>query len=207
MNEEKPFEGENPFRKLDKKRFLSHDEKKKAKSLKKNGLISNNDGEVSSFYAEFVSPQDEGETRAFLNAVSGVTKLGAPANAKREKRPSVTSLNNPVLGKQALWETDRSLSKTKKNNPTPEIAGKNAASSTPKKTGNETGEEDINFFAAMQDVTRFLERGGKWRRKRRYPFLPCRRRLTRFRNSSTESLSSRLPSPMNMWKDMLSASI
>ena len=92
MNEEKPFEGENPFRKLDKKRFLSHDEKKKAKSLKKNGLISNNDGEVSSFYAEFVSPQDEGETRAFLNAVSGVTKLGAPANAKREKRPSVTSL-------------------------------------------------------------------------------------------------------------------
>ena len=29
MNEEKPFEGENPFRKLDKKRFLSHDEKKK----------------------------------------------------------------------------------------------------------------------------------------------------------------------------------
>ena len=41
MNEEKPFEGENPFRKLDKKRFLSHDEKKKAKSLKKNGLISN----------------------------------------------------------------------------------------------------------------------------------------------------------------------
>lgn len=114
MNEEKPFEGENPFRKLDKKRFLSHDEKKKAKSLKKNGLISNNDGEASSFYAEFVSPQDEGETRAFLNAVSGVTKLGAPANAKREKRPSVTSLNNPVLGKQALWETDRSLSKTKK---------------------------------------------------------------------------------------------
>ena len=84
MNEEKPFEGENPFRKLDKKRFLSHDEKKKAKSLKKNGLISNNDGEVSSFYAEFVSPQDEGETRAFLNAVSGVTELGAPANAKRE---------------------------------------------------------------------------------------------------------------------------
>ena len=47
MNEEKPFEGENPFRKLDKKRFLSHDEKKKAKSLKKNGLISNNDGEAS----------------------------------------------------------------------------------------------------------------------------------------------------------------
>ena len=74
MNEKKPFEGENPFRKLDKKRFLSHDEKKKAKSLKKNGLISNNDGEVSSFYAEFVSPQDEGETRAFLNAVSGVPK-------------------------------------------------------------------------------------------------------------------------------------
>ena len=48
MNEEKPFEGENPFRKLDKKRFLSHDERKKAKSLKKNGLISNNDGEASS---------------------------------------------------------------------------------------------------------------------------------------------------------------
>ena len=204
MNEEKPFEGENPFRKLDKKRFLSHDEKKKAKSLKKNGLISNNDGEASSFYAEFVSPQDEGETRAFLNAVSGVTKLGAPANAKRENRPSVTSLDNPVLGKQALWETDRSLSKTKKNNPTPEIAGKNAASSTPKKTGNETGEEDINFFAAMQDVTPL---SGKGREVAAEAFLPCRRRLTRFRNSSTESSSLRLPSPMNMWKDMLSASI
>ena len=52
MNEEKPFEGENPFRKLDKKCFLSHDEKKKAKSLKKNGPISNNEGEFSSFYAE-----------------------------------------------------------------------------------------------------------------------------------------------------------
>ena len=97
LNEEKPFEGENPFRKLDKKRFLSHDEKKKAKSLKKNGLISNNDGEASSFYAEFVSPQDEGETRAFLNAVSGVTKLGAPANAKRENRPSVTSLDLSLI--------------------------------------------------------------------------------------------------------------
>ena len=114
MNEEKPFEGENPFRKLDKKRFLSHDEKKKAKSLKKNGPISNKEGEFSSFYAEFVSPQDEGETRAFLNAVSGVTKLDAPANAKREKRPSATSLENPVLGKQALRETDRALPKTKK---------------------------------------------------------------------------------------------
>lgn len=207
MNEEKPFEGENPFRKLDKKRFLSHDEKKKAKSLKKNGLISNNDGEASSFYAEFVSPQDEGETRAFLNAVSGVTKLGEPANAKREKRPSVTSLNNPVLGKQALWETDRSLSKTKKNNPTPEIAGKNAASSTPKKTGNETGEEDINFFAAMQDVTPLSGKGREVAAEAPVSIPPCRRRLTRFRNSSTESLSSRLPSPMNMWKDMLSASI
>ena len=49
MNEEKPFEGENPFRKLDKKRILSHDEKKKAKSLKKNGPISNNEGEFSTF--------------------------------------------------------------------------------------------------------------------------------------------------------------
>lgn len=38
MNEEKPFAGENPFRKLDKKRFPSHDEKKKAKSLKKTSL-------------------------------------------------------------------------------------------------------------------------------------------------------------------------
>ena len=51
------------------------------------------------------------------------------------------------------------MSKTKKNNPTPEIAGKNAASSTPKKTGNETGEEDINFFAAMQDVTPLSGKG------------------------------------------------
>ena len=145
MNEEKPFEGENPFRKLDKKRFLSHDEKKKAKSLKKNDPISNNEGEFSSFYAEFVSPQDEGETRAFLNAVSGVTKLDAPANAKREKRPSATSLENPVLGKQALRETDRALPKTKKNNPDPEIAGKNTASSTPKKNGerNRRGEHQF----------------------------------------------------------------
>ena len=87
MNEEKPFEGENPFRKLDKKRFLSHDEKKKAKSLKKNGPISNNEGEFSSFYAEFVSPQDEGETRAFLNAVSGVTKLRQTQNAKNGLPP------------------------------------------------------------------------------------------------------------------------
>ena len=49
MNEEKPFAGENPFRKLDKKRFPSHDEKKKAKSLKKNVPISSNDSAASSF--------------------------------------------------------------------------------------------------------------------------------------------------------------
>ena len=35
MNEEKPFEGENPFRKLDKKRFLSHDEEKGEKPQEK----------------------------------------------------------------------------------------------------------------------------------------------------------------------------
>ena len=35
MNEEKPFADENPFRKLDKKRFPSHDEKKKSEKPQK----------------------------------------------------------------------------------------------------------------------------------------------------------------------------
>lgn len=158
MNEEKPFEAENPFRKLDKKHFLSHDEKKKAKSLKKNGLGSNNDDTASSFYAEFVSPQDEGETRAFLNAVSGVTKLGAPANAKRGKQPSVPSLENPVLSGQALRETSRPLPKAKKSSPSREVLH----SPPPSKSegdAKEPGDEDMNFFAAMQDVTPLSGKG------------------------------------------------
>ena len=158
MNEEKPFAGENPFRKLDKKRFPSHDEKKKAKSLKKNVPISSNDSAASSFYTEFVSPQDEGETRAFLNAVSGVTKLGASANAKCKKQPSVTSLENPVLGKQSLHNTEQLFPKKKKNT-APETVNKMAVSPAPERMGNETGEEDINFFAAMQDVTPLSGKG------------------------------------------------
>ena len=158
MNEEKPFAGENPFRKLDKKRFPSHDEKKKAKSLKKNVPISSNDSAASSFYTEFVSPQDEGETRAFLNAVSGVTKLGASANAKCKKQPSVTSLENPVLGKQSLHNTEQLFPKKKKST-APETVNKMAVSPAPERMGNETGEEDINFFAAMQDVTPLSGKG------------------------------------------------
>ena len=158
MNEEKPFAGENPLRKLDKKRFPSHDEKKKAKSLKKNVPISSNDSAASSFYTEFVSPQDEGETRAFLNAVSGVTKLGASANAKCKKQPSVTSLENPVLGKQSLHNTEQLFPKKKKNT-APETVNKMAVSPAPERMGNETGEEDINFFAAMQDVTPLSGKG------------------------------------------------
>lgn len=158
MNEEKPFAGENPFRKLDKKRFPSHDEKKKAKSLKKNVPISSNDSAASSFYTEFVSPQDEGETRAFLNAVSGVTKLDASANAKCKKRPSVTSLENPVLGKQSLHNTEQLFPKKKKNI-APETVNKMAVSPASERMGNETGEEDINFFAAMQDVTPLSGKG------------------------------------------------
>ena len=172
----------NPFRKLDKKCFLSHDEKKKAKSLKKTAPSPIMRESFPLFMRNSSLLRMKGETRAFLNAVSGVTKLDAPANAKREKRPSATSLENPVLGKQALRETDRALPKNeKKNNPAPEIAGKNTASSTPKKRRAKQARRTSISFAAMQDVTRFLERGGKWRRKRRYLFLPCRRRLTRFR--------------------------
>ena len=159
MNEEKPFEADNPFRKLDKKHFLSHDEKKKAKSLKKSGLGSSNDDAASSFYAEFVSPQDEGENRAFLNAVSGVTKLGAPANAKREKRPSVTSLENPVLGGRALRETGRPLPKAKKVDPSREILRGTASPSEPGGNVKEPGDEDMNFFTAMQDVTPLSGKG------------------------------------------------
>lgn len=159
MNEEKPFEAENPFRKLDKKRFLSHDEKKKAKSLKKSGLGSSNDDAASSFYAEFVSPQDEGEARAFLNAVSGVTKLGAPASAKREKRPSATPLDNPVLDGQALRETGRSLPMAKKNDTARESSRVPRPSSKPDEAGKEPGDEDMNFFTAMQDVTPLSGKG------------------------------------------------
>src|SRR5699024_1936718 len=140
------------------KRFPSHDEKKKAKRHKKNVPISSNDSAASSLYTEFVSPQDEGETRAFLNAVSGVTKLGASANAKSKKRRSVNALENPVLGKHSLHNPEQSYPKKKKNT-APETVNKVVVSPAPERMGNETDEQDINFFAAMQDVTPLSGKG------------------------------------------------
>ena len=93
-----------------------------------------------------------------MNAVSGVTKLGASANAKCKKRPSVTSLENPVLGKQSLHNTEQLFPKKKKNT-APETVDKMAVSPAPERMENETGEEDINFFAAMQDVTPLSGKG------------------------------------------------
>ena len=88
MNEEKPFAAENPFRKLDKKRFQSLEEKKKERTVTKKPAPSADADAALSFYSEFgSSPSDDKEARAFLAAVSGVTKLGAASKKTSQNRP------------------------------------------------------------------------------------------------------------------------
>ena len=147
MSEEKPFTAENPFRQLDKKRFQSAEEKKKAKSLKGKTKPSE---DAPSFYAAFMSPEDEGETRAFMAAVSGVAKLGTPDKGKKAKMP-VPSLDNPVLGRSA-----REAKRPAKS------ASPAAATGDPQKVlpkQEAYPEDDADFFSAVQDVTPLSGKG------------------------------------------------
>ena len=64
MTEENPFAGENPFRKLDKKKFQSADKRKQAASAKPVPKK-----EEPSFYEAFEAPLEDSEARAFLSCL------------------------------------------------------------------------------------------------------------------------------------------
>ncbi|MEG1610450.1 MAG: Smr/MutS family protein, partial [Bilophila sp.] len=89
MSDEQPFAAENPFRKLDKKRFQSVGDKKDkkavaAKALRKPVAVS--------------LAGDEEDASTFLAAVSGAAPLGMPAKPVFRKHESMPPLDNPLLG-------------------------------------------------------------------------------------------------------------
>ncbi|MEG2005743.1 MAG: hypothetical protein RR014_06890, partial [Bilophila sp.] len=83
MSDEQPFAAENPFRKLDKKRFQSVGDKKDkkavaAKALRKPVAVS--------------LAGDEEDASTFLAAVSGAAPLGMPAKPVFRKHESMPPL-------------------------------------------------------------------------------------------------------------------
>lgn len=154
MNEENSLAAENPFRKLDKKRFQPLEAKKKERTAKKKAAPSGDADAALSFYSEFgSSPSDDKEARAFLAAVSGVTKLGAAPKKTPPKQPAPASLGHPVLAEDSVRETKRSLKAKKKMS----VPAQETVSSAPEE--REIQVEDNVFFNAMQDVTPLSGKG------------------------------------------------
>ncbi len=156
IDNENPFAAENPFRKIDKKRFQSVDEKKKAKASPKK--TAKYEESASSFYSAFVSPEDEGDTRAFMSAVAGVARLGEPDRSKKPKR-TPPPLENPVLGNISMTPAKRTAT-------TPAGTGSKTEEPQPASQKEQSSpaagvfpEDDADFFSAVQDVTPLSGKG------------------------------------------------
>ncbi len=150
MNDEKPFAAENPFKKLDKKQFLTTQEKRERQEAAKTAPKTQKNEEeavVRSFYAEFGSSFGDSDTRAFLNAVSGVSRLGEKAGAGKKKgRQNRASLENPVLSSSVPVKTEKRTAKPSAQEPLQPVAPREQ---------DDAGE----FAAAMRDVAPLAGRG------------------------------------------------
>ena len=153
MNEEKPFAAENPSASWTKTLSVFGREEKGNAPSRKNRLKSADADAALSFYSEFgSSPSDDKEARAFLAAVSGVTKLGAASKKTSPKPSAPTSLGHPVLPEDSVRETKRSLKAKKKAAPAQKTA------SSPEEPEQLQVEDNV-FFSAMQDVTPLSGKG------------------------------------------------
>ncbi len=125
MSDEKPFAAENPFRKLDRKQFLTAQEKRErqnAASKTGRAVRTGDETTVRSFYEEFGSPATETDSRTFLAAVSGVARLGQKKHPEQKAGKKSTGLENPVLppGAQTKQEGSQTLQYSRqKTSPSP----------------------------------------------------------------------------------------
>ncbi len=150
MSNEKPFSAENPFRLLDKKQFRTIREKPGLKKTAAPPAHCRTDGEdntAHSFYAEFGDSADENDTRAFLNAVSSVSRLGRSCSKRTKKKYGI----KPDLENQALPPSLHVSDKEKpqKIHPHPSTLGISA----------EDEEDAREFAAAVRGVTPLAGKG------------------------------------------------
>ena len=99
MSDEKPFAAENPFKQLNKKQFMTAQEKKERQktALKRRTTENAEESAVRSFYEEFGSPAAENDSRDFLRAVSGVSRLDQVKKVNKKSKDESVRLENPVL--------------------------------------------------------------------------------------------------------------
>ena len=143
MSDDKPFADENPFRKLDKKRFRSKEEKKRpGQHLPKPPVAEN-----ATFSEQFLSPDSDSEARAFLSAVSGVTRIGEPQKPSRQPSGQ-RRMENPVL--------DPEKCPAPKHRPQEPVLPKQTE--LPQDT-NPITDEDFAFFDAVRDVAPLSGKG------------------------------------------------
>ena len=153
MTEENPFAGENPFRKLDKKKFHSADKRKQAASAKPAPKK-----EEPSFYEAFEAPLEDSDARAFLSAVTGVARLGAPEKAVGRPKPKESAaLSRPLLQPESIRDAKPSRAKPAAvpAQPVPD----NAPSDSGTSQAENIPDEDASFFAAVRDVKPLAGKG------------------------------------------------
>lgn len=153
IDQENPFAGENPFRKLDKKKFQSADKRKQAVSAKPVPKK-----EEPSFYEAFEAPLEDSDARAFLSAVTGVARLGTPEKASaRPKAKESAALSRPLLQPESIRNTKSSRAKPAA------VPAQPASGKAPSPKGTPQAEnvpdEDASFFAAVRDVKPLAGKG------------------------------------------------
>lgn len=153
MTEENPFAGENPFRKLDKKKFQSADKRKQAASAKPVPKK-----EEPSFYEAFEAPLEDSDARAFLSAVTGVARLGTPQKAVGRPKPKESAaLSRPLLQPESI--RDAKPSRAKPAAVPAQTMPDNAPSDSGTSQAENIPDEDASFFAAVRDVKPLAGKG------------------------------------------------
>lgn len=106
MNDEKPFAAENPFKKLDKKQFLTTQEKRERQEAAKTAPKTKKNEEeavVRSFYAGFGSSFGDSDTRClFERRIRRLPPGGKGRSRQKKGRQNRASLENPVLSLPCL---------------------------------------------------------------------------------------------------------
>ncbi|MEI3478573.1 MAG: Smr/MutS family protein [Bilophila sp.] len=152
IDQENPFAGENPFRKLDKKKFQSADKRKQAVSAKPVPKK-----EEPSFYEAFEAPLEDSDARAFLSAVTGVARLGTPEKASaRPKAKESAALSRPLLQPESIRNTS---SRAKSAAVPAQPASGKAPSPNGTPQAENVPDEDASFFAAVRDVKPLAGKG------------------------------------------------
>ena len=94
MTDENPFAGENPFRKLDKKKFRTIQDKKNAQHPN-SGVHRIRDDDTKEFAQAMDTTLSPEENQAFINAMTGVAPLGVPqASPQKQKASKSQGLEN-----------------------------------------------------------------------------------------------------------------